>query len=208
MYRNRHVTDLSNDLESALHTFIPFYLWFESSDELFFMVDYELDSPEEDFEISDGVVIPPGDYWWWSYRVGFDSASKRMVRAGFEYTFGEFYTGDRQRYMLRLALLPWKHFGARLSYSLNQVRLPEGDFDTRLASARMQWNFTPDLIWFHLVQFDSVTDTVGYNTRIQWEFTPGNLLFLVLNQNYERDSGSLDLLQSEFTTKLGVTIRF
>jgi len=59
-----------------------------------------------------------------------------------------------------------------------------------------------------LVQFDSETDTIGYNSRIQWEVAPGSFLYVVLNQNLDRDDGNVKLLQSELTTKLGVTIRF
>ena len=78
-----------------------------------------------------------------------------------------------------------------LGYSLDHVRLPEGNFDTRLASVRMQWNFTTELIWTHFVQFDSDTDTIGYNSRIQWEVAPGSFLYVVLNQNLDRDDGNV-----------------
>ncbi|MCZ6795889.1 MAG: DUF5916 domain-containing protein [Planctomycetota bacterium] len=208
IYRNRYVTDLSNDLETAINSFIPLSILFDSADQLFFQSDYEFDGPDVPFEISEGVVIPAGDYWWWSHTVGFDTARRRMVRAGLEYTFGDFYTGDRQKYVARLIFVPWKYLGLALSYSLDQVRLPEGDFDTRLAAANMQWNFTPDLAWFHFLQYDSVTESVGYNSRIQWEFRPGSLLFLVLNQNYARERGRLDLERSEVTLKLQLSIRF
>jgi hypothetical protein len=73
------------------------------------------------------------------------------------------------------------------------VRLPEGDFDTRIASARMQWNINPDLTWLHLLQYDSVSDNVGFNSRIQWEVRPGSLLYLVLNQRFLREDRRLDL---------------
>ena len=72
----------------------------------------------------------------------------------------------------------------------------------------MQWNFTTDFIWFHLLQYDSDSESVGYHSRIRWEFRPGNFLFLVLNQNFDRDGSRLDLQQSEVTAKLGLTIRF
>ena len=208
IYRNQHVTNLSNELETAIHTFTPVLILFESFDELFFQSVYEFDAPEADFEISEAVVIPQGKYWWLSHTAGFETASKRMVHGSFEYTFGEFYTGDRQRFRVTLDAFPWKHLGVGLSYTINQVRLPEGNFDTRLAAARMQWNITTDLVWFHLLQYDSVSENVGFNSRIRWEVHPGSFLFLVLNQSFERMDGRVDLESTQLTAKLGVTFRF
>ena len=87
-------------------------------------------------------------------------------------------------------------------------RIYKGNFDTRVASARMQWNINPDLTWFHLLQYDSVSDNVGFNSRIQWEVRPGSLLYLVLNQSFLREDSRLDCEQTELTAKLGVTLRF
>ena len=131
-----------------------------------------------------------------------------MVSAEFVYTFGEFYTGDRDRYEFEVKAFPWKHLGVSAGYTLNRVRLPEGDFDTRVSSVRMQWNFNPDLTWFHLLQYDSVSENVGFNSRIQWEVRPGSLLYLVLNQSFLREDRRLDREQTELTAKLGVTFRF
>jgi len=30
----------------------------------------------------------------------------------------------------------------------------------------MIWNFTPDLTWSHLIQYDSVSDSIGFNSRL------------------------------------------
>jgi len=208
IYRSQHVTDLDDRLETAIHTFTPLLVSFDSADEIWFQSIYEFDSPAEDFEISDGVVLLEDDYWWLSHSVGVDTASKRMVSAEFIYTFGEFYTGDRDRYLFEAKAFPWKHLGMAAGYTINRVRLAEGDFDTRVTSARMQWNINPDLTWFHLLQYDSVSENVGFNSRIQWELRPGSLLYLVLNQSFLREDRRLDLEQTELTAKLGVTLRF
>lgn len=72
----------------------------------------------------------------------------------------------------------------------------------------MQVNFTPDLIWYNFLQYDSVSGTLGYNGRLAWEFRPGMKAFLVVNWNASRDNSRLALLQLETALKIGVTIRF
>jgi hypothetical protein len=208
IYSNSHVTDLSDRLDTASHSFYPLYVLFESGDEVFFSTTYQLDAPAEAFEISRGVVIPAGDYWWDSYRLGFDTASKRPIELDAGYSFGNFYGGERSSVSWGVDLKPLRHIVFRLGYSLNQVRLPQGDFETRLGSARMQLSFTPDLIWTHLVQYDNVSDTLGYYSRIHWEVVPGTNVYAVLNQTIDRSGGRLRWLDSELTAKAGVTFRF
>ncbi len=207
-YNTMYVTSLSNRLESAEHELLPLDIVFTSGDEIWVEIEREFDAPEEDFEISDGVVIPADEYWWTAIVTGFDTSTKRVLRVGANYKFGEFYSGERERYRLRFTVRPWKHLSFATAYELNQVRLPEGNFDRRLATVRMDWNFTPDLSWFHFVQFDDGSDTVGYNSRIQWELRPGYRLFIVLNQSLDRANHNLTLLRTEATVKLGMAIRF
>jgi hypothetical protein len=72
----------------------------------------------------------------------------------------------------------------------------------------MKIAFTPNMIWHHLVQYDNVSESIGYNSRFVWEFHPGANLYLVLNQNLDRTGSDLTLLESELTAKLGMTFRF
>jgi hypothetical protein len=207
-YRTDHVTDLNNRLDTAYHYLTPLFVRFESDDEVFWSVGGQFDSPDEEFEISDGVIIPSGRYWWHYHRLGFETASKRPIAADFVYRVGDFYEGTRDGYSLDVDLKPVKHLFFSLGYDLNKVRLPQGDFETRLGRIRTQLNFTPDLIWYHLLQYDNVSDTVGYNSRVVWEFQPGARIFLVLNQGYDRQHSTLRLEESMLTVKLSASFRF
>lgn len=95
-----------------------------------------------------------------------------------------------------------------MGYVLNSVQLPEGDFDARIARVRLQLNFTPNLIWYNLVQYDNDTDTVGLNSRLFWEYRPGSRAFLVLTQNYDRNNHNITLLESELTLKFNLSFQF
>ena len=209
-YSNSHFTDLSDgdDLDTAVHSFFPVFVRFESFDEVFINVSYEMDSPDEDFEISEGVIVPPGEYWWPTYTVGFESARKRPVKVDFSYSVGGFYGGTRDAAVLGVEFKPIRFLSFRLDYSLDVVRLPQGDFESRLGSVMARFSLSPQLNWFHLVQYENFTDTIGYNSRIHWEYRPGANIFLVLNQNLDRNDGRVRGLETDLTLKVGVSFRF
>ncbi|MBI4583853.1 MAG: carbohydrate binding family 9 domain-containing protein [Planctomycetes bacterium] len=207
-YSNEHYTDLNGNLDTADHLFYPFYVNLHSGDEFFFNLDYHLDAPAEDFEISEGIVIPPGNYWWLNYKTGFKTASKRPADLAFDYTFGDFYEGRHDRYTLQGAARAGKYLAMRIGYTLERVWLPEGDFEVRLAWARLQASLSPRLQWFHLLQYDDLSNTLGYQSRVRWEFRPGANAFIVLNQSIDRNHGSLRWLQSELAMKVEVSFRF
>ncbi len=207
-YANSHVTDLSNELDTASHSLTPVYVRFTSGDAVFGSVNWQLDSPDEDFEIVEGVTIPAGEYWWNYYRVGFETADKRPWELQCSYRVGEFYDGSRQGWSPRLTVKASKHFFFSVGYDLNQVRLPQGDFDTHLTHVSTQINFTPALTWYNLVQYDNVAESVGFNSRLVWEFLPGANCYVVLNENIDRDREDYTLRESMLTVKLNVTLRF
>ena len=59
-----------------------------------------------------------------------------------------------------------------------------------------------------LVQYDSLSESVGYNSRLIWEYWPGSKLYAVVNQNYMAEDLSLRLGQTEATLKVGTIFRF
>jgi hypothetical protein len=75
--------------------------------------------------------------------------------------------------------------GAQLSieptYSINRVRLLEGDFTTTLGGTRATYTVTTQLFMSALVQYNSSTSTVSTNARLRWEYLPGSELFVVYN---------------------------
>ena len=203
-----HYTDLSNELDSAEYEFTPFELEFASADELKFSVTHSFDSPDEEFEISDGVFIEEGDYSWTEAMVEFVMARKRMVAVDLEISRGDFYDGSRNAYGVEATILPNKHLGFELAYALNQVDLSDGSFDTHLASARMFWKFTPDLTWTHFLQYDSISESIGFQSVLQWEYLPGSKLFAVINQTYLDERTGFKLNDQEFSLKVGANFRY
>ena len=206
-YRNSFYTTLDNDIESQRHSFFLPFLDFESGYEFYFKIDREYDRPEQDFPIDGGVVVPAGEYWTTDYTIDFELKESGMLRGDIGYTVGQWYHGDKQTAYLELGLDPAKWLNLRLEYSYNRFELPDLDFDAHIVSGRAQVNFTPDMGWSHLVQYDSVSKSIGYNTRYYWEFQPGKKVHLVLRQNYGDDDRLFSLRESEFVLKAVAAFR-
>jgi len=207
-YEGEVVTNLSNELESSTHMFTPIGLFFEGSDYVELRVENSSDAPAEDFEISEDVVVSASDYRWTRGIISVETATRRMVSLKHEFSFGDFYDGTRTENTSELTFLPSKHFGTILSYTKQDVELPTGDFDIKLASLTALVNITPDFTWSNIVQYDNISDSMGVNSRLIWEYRPGKKVFLVLNQSYLDERSGFVLKQNDTTIKLSSIFRF
>jgi hypothetical protein len=68
--------------------------------------------------------------------------------------------------------------------------------------------FSPDLVWSALAQFDNVSQSIGFNTRVRWSYSPGGDVFLVFNQGIDTSNDRWELTRTELTGKVGATWRF
>jgi len=213
-YEGEYITDLSNNLSSAKHLITPLQLWFESGDQLFLEVENSSDVPDSQFTIynPDGdendVHISAGDYSWTRGLIGFQTSTRRNLQLSHDYSFGDFFDGTRIENRSELTFLPSKHFGTVFSYSKQDVELPTGDFNIKLASLTALINFTPDFSWSNLFQYDNISDSMGFNSRLIWEYRPGARIFLVLNQSYLDERSGFVLKQMDTTLKLSSIFRF
>jgi len=162
------------------------------------------------FEISEGVVILPGEYSFDEYGFDLVTARYRTLFGEFSYRTGEFYNGDRLMIRGELSWVPSIHFRTNVSYDFNDVELPQGDFVVRLVTLRADIIFSSTLSWVNLIQYDNVSETAGINSRLHWIPEAGREAFIVLNHNLQDidRNGSFHSSQADLTLKLNYTFRF
>ena len=167
---------------------------FESGDVVRFRTIQTFERLHEEFRISEGVTIPPGDYVFRRQRIEFDSADKRKLGVFVRYDWGHFFSGRRDDWIGRLAFRPGPAVFFSGEYQQNDVRLPWGSFVVRLIRARLNLALNPDVSWFAFGQYDTVSDTLGLHTQLRWIIEPGNELFVVYNHNWliRDDADTLD----------------
>lgn len=198
---------IGGELDSARVSITPLDLELQSTDEIQFSISHEVDRPRDAFELAD-VMIPAGDYSSTSVQASFETTSTRPVWFVAGVQTGQFYDGWRTRYSGMVEWNPNRHFSIKANYQHNDVQLDAGDFDAHVGSLGVKWNVTPDLGWSCLVQYDSISNAIGFNSRIRWEYKPGSTIYLVLNQSLLAQDGSSGLESTDLTLKADATFRF
>jgi len=179
-----------------------------------FELDYsaEQEQLDEDFEIWDGIVIPAGHYSFEAPSIGFETADHRKFWGGVEYQTGEFYDGDREEIAGEINWRPSGRLRTTLGYEYNDITLPQGSFEARLAYFSTDVAFSSRLSWVTRVQYDNASEAVGINMRLHWIPEAGREAYLVLNHDLEDVPTDLDdrfeSSASEAVAKFSYTFRF
>ncbi len=207
-FRPTLALDLNGEWESYRVQITPVNWQLESGDRFEFNAVPEGERLVEGFEIAEGVVIPPGSYHWMRYRLETEIASKRPVSGQITWWFGSFYGGTLHQLEGALLTKPAEFLTLEVSGEYNAGRLPTGDFDQYLLNSRLQVNFSPDLQWNVLVQYDNESNVVGANSRLRWTFDSFGELFVVYNHNVADRAGTWRLESNQLLVKAQYAMRF
>jgi len=150
------------------------------------------------------VTIPAGEYRYDAPAIRIETESSRSLSAEVTYRAGEFFNGERENVEAQLTWYPTMHFRGFMSYSYNDVELPEGDFTVRLARVGLDVVFSNTLSWSNLIQYDNDSESVGINSRVQWIPQAGREAFIVLNHNLQ----DLDRNDSFHSTLADLSLKF
>ena len=206
--RGRLVTDLSGHLETRVLEGTVIQLRDQLDDFVRLRVRNRREQLSEEFEISDGVVLPPDRYDMTRGILSMGTAISRPVSLSTTLTAGSFFSGRIWGAEGRIELRPSKYFFTSFEYSQNRVRLDEGSFTTRLARLRINFAFSPDLSWDTFAQWDNDSDSLGWNSRLLWIVQEGNELALVWNQGVDTSATNFRFTRSELVGRISWTFRF
>jgi hypothetical protein len=200
-------TDLGGRWESYRVFAAPINWRLESGDRVELNVVPAGERLQEPFEIADGVVIPPGAYNWWRYRVEVEAAAKRRLSGQATWWLGSFYTGTLHQIELEASWTPSPIVTFQVDAEHDVGRLDQGDFDLTLIGARIRLNLSPDLQLNSFLQYDSEDRSFGTNTRLRWTFHPRGDLFVVYNHGLREIDERWRREANELLVKLQYTLR-
>ncbi|MCA9271431.1 MAG: carbohydrate binding family 9 domain-containing protein [Phycisphaerales bacterium] len=200
-------TDLKDTVNTLEVTLIGAALETDTGD--FVAADFmlERDVLREPFEISDGVVLDEDSYHWLYVTLNAGTDSSQPLAGELSLRFGEFYDGTRSDYSAIVSARPNAMFQGSVEGVYQDINLPEGDFEVEILRARGAIQFSPDLTFDTIVQWDSVSDITGLNARLRWEPRPGQEIYIVYNESYDTDD-NFSSTEREAILKFGATIRF
>jgi hypothetical protein len=186
---------------------------FNSGDNMHGLLDFNprYERVFEPFEISPGVILPPGEYRFTRFSsFPISTAAKRRLQGSFGFGWGDFWSGEAEnvRASLTFKLPPWLILS--VSGSKTWARLPEGDFTATILSSRIDYSASPRLSISTLVQYDDRSRNLGWQTRLRWTLQPGNDFFFAFNQGWIHEEDDLRFMAQDrkVSAKLQYTFRF
>ena len=184
-----YITDTAGTLETRIEK-ASVLLDYENSDQMEITYRRDFEYLPEPFEIYPSIVLPVGGYEFSDMRYRYKLGPHRRVSGDLFYQVGTFYSGDRTEvgYRGRIELLTKLSLEPGLEF--NWVHLAEGDFSTRLVTARVNYMMSPRLFLSALAQYNSAADSLETNIRLRWEYQAGSDLFVV----YTDGRDTMDLL--------------
>ncbi len=209
IYANQIYTDLDNEPLTTSHSFFPLVVRFSQNDELSFGITHTSDLIQFPYTIPGDINIPAANYEdMVTYEVKWKLNEARSLSGEFGSRWGDYYGGDWHSAFANLWYIPGSLTACGVSYDFNHFDLPDGEVDSHLLSLWLVLRFTPNVRWSNLVQYDTISETIGFNSRFSWEYKLGHRLNLVLSQLYYDDSTGFQVLDTEMVAKVGMRIRF
>lgn len=176
------ITDQGRQVESGDVTFRALEIRSPVGDGIRLVYNHRYEAVDTPFA---NFTVPVGRYHFDEGRVRFFASLNRPVGGELLVTWGSFFDGMRLQTEGILSVRATKYVQLGTSYKLTDLRLPSGDETIHLARVRLSLFVTPDISWITLVQYDSVSDSIGVNSRFRWIIEDGRELFLVLNQGFD-----------------------
>jgi hypothetical protein len=202
------VTGIDGETQTFEVEVQPFGLYFESNDS----VRLECSSTREvllaPFEIQDGLEIPTGDYRFDRVRLEAETSDRRELSIEGSFSTGQYWDGDADEWFAALAWRPIGNFQTSAEWERTDAALDAGDFTVDVARLRFALYANNDVSWTNYVQWDTVSEQVGWNSRLWWIFWPGTQAYLVLNQGWSSAGPTFAATTTEVALKFGTTLRF
>jgi hypothetical protein len=203
------VTFPDNRLITRQFFLTPLEFLFEAGDRLQLQWFQTTEQLEVNFEISPGLVLPVGSRYEWSrQQIIFDSAQNRRVSGRAEYSFGDFYNGTRREFNFDLRLRPRAGVYIQASSEYNDVVLTEGAFTTKLYRLDARTQFSPWIALSNNVQYDTQSQSLGWQMRFRWIRKPGNDVYVVYTHNWLDSDRRFGTIDRRAAMKIVQTYRF
>ena len=144
---SRFVTKRAGRLESGTVKLRIVEFENQHGDQLDFAWTWREEDLEMPFEISEGIIVPASRYDFQLSSVTLETANSRELSGQLEVKWGTFFTGTRLSMKSRITWRPSAALLLEGTWEQNDIRLDEGDFTTRLVTARVNISFSSQLFW-------------------------------------------------------------
>ncbi len=197
-----YFTDHIHKLESVNMEFRPLGFELKSGDKFEFNIQRFFERLDKPFEIVDDVFIPSNEYWFTRYEIQLESFSGRRIFSNSQYSWGNFYTGQRRELEFSLGWNLHKKLNVSADWDRNEIKLNQNKFTTDELGGRIEYAFNPMLYTSFFGQWNNEDDEVILNFRLNWLPAAGSYFYFVVNQEYSTANSKISLQNTTIISKL------
>ncbi len=157
---------------------------------------------EEDFDVYDDIIIPVDEYEFNWVRVMVETDESKMFAGRFGVEVGDFYDGTSRGFEVDAGFKPNGRFVLETQYQFARVELPVGSFDAHVLASRAVYSFSTRFFAKLFAQWNSADDVVSTNFLLNYIYRPGSDFYLVFNQVFDEDNGTIGLSESTLVGKM------
>ena len=143
-------------------------------------------------------ALPPGAYWWNTYRASYTSSTSGTKLGGsLAVEGGGYYDGRRQSMKAALNIVPNSTLLIETSYTRNQLQLPGlRDAASNVIGARVSYSFSPALFVKAFAQMNDERKLASLNLLLWYIYRPGSDLYVVYDQGFDQNAPGAPFLRS------------
>jgi len=198
MYNLTYTTDQGGRLLSRRHHYMVGSRWDNGSTFIVWYNDY-LERLDEPFAVRPGVVVPAGDYTFGEWRLWYMSNRAARVYGSLIWSPQDFFDGTRTDTSVDLGVRLSSRLSTEAGLSRNDVELPAGAFTANVASFRVDYALSPDMLLRSLTQYNSLAEQWSSSVRFRYTYRPGSDFYVVYD-NLRRD-GLLEVRDHQLILK-------
>jgi hypothetical protein len=199
------ITQSTNKLESWNNEIRPLGFTLKSGENLEFNLQQSYDRLNNQFVLTDSVIIPVGKYKMHNTEFQFSTYQARKIWLQLFYNYGKFYTGKIHTFSSSIGINFSKHFNLTTDYTNNLVKLPGANVITNELAEFINYAFTTKLDLSFFVQWNSLDDILFGNFRLHWIPKIGTDFYFVYNRGYEQVK-QIDFLKPNVSTGIGKVV--
>jgi hypothetical protein len=203
-----YITDKHNTLLTRDIGFTPLNVRFLSGDQLTLSTGPQYELLRNVFAIHPEYQIPAGIYDFWRHRISFVSAQRRNFWASTGIVWGDFYNGQRSTSDIAFGYKISVPIFVGLEFEHNDVDLPTGGFTTDIYRWNINLLFSPKITLYTFIQYDNLSEKMGWQSRFAWILKPGNEIMLTWNSQWNDPLEHYKVTESAARLKVRYNYRF
>ena len=186
-FRNREGAPVSRSVDPRLQ-------WeFKGGTQVTLQGSSSFESLRTPFAIADA-EIPVGEYWFHGGELQYQRSRNDLLRGSFTLSAGTFYDGTRVGFSMDPSWTQSRYLELGAGYQVNRLEFPDREMATTTHLGRLQAQvaLNPRVSLSSLVQYSNVSELAAANLRFRYHFREGTDLWVVYNEGWNTDRGTLD----------------